>query len=218
VHGEHGNRPGVTLSRTPPACGRAGPPASDASVLSAFGLLPRHAPSLPTGARSTQLNGWRYRRSPSHGPCKSRRPGSHRLRAGHRLARTRALARLYHGVTTRSPAFDATQLLTTLQQRPPAGLPAGASGSSPWSPPDAIRAPFPCPSPRRSSANAAQGGLTPAPIGRRRRAIVLHLSHSTASEVVSYMTPLQRSWRTAVPNPGLGSAEQYGAGCAHTTP
>ena len=31
-------------------------------------------------------------------------------------------------------------------------------------------APFPCRSPRRSSANAAQGGLAPAPAGRRRRA------------------------------------------------
>ena len=31
-------------------------------------------------------------------------------------------------------------------------------------------APFPCRSPRRSSANAAQGGLAPAPEGRRRRA------------------------------------------------
>src|SRR5206468_929079 len=31
-------------------------------------------------------------------------------------------------------------------------------------------APSPCRSPRRSSANAAQGGLTPPPEGRRRRA------------------------------------------------
>jgi hypothetical protein len=31
-------------------------------------------------------------------------------------------------------------------------------------------APFPCRSPRRSSANAAQGGLAPAPEGRHRRA------------------------------------------------
>src|SRR5688500_17121078 len=54
---------------------------------------------------------------------------------------------------------------------PHPGLPERAlSGTSSWSPPDASSAPSPCRSPRRSSANAAQGGLTPPPEGRRRRA------------------------------------------------
>jgi hypothetical protein len=46
------------------------------------------------------------------------------------------------------------------------------------SPPDASRAPFPHRSPRRSSANAACGGLKPPTAGRLRRAN-LHLLHST---------------------------------------
>ena len=57
------------------------------------------------------------------------------------------------------------------------GLPGSAlssrrvnSLSSPSSPPDASSAPFPHRSPRRSSANAACGGLKPSPIGRSRRA------------------------------------------------
>src|SRR6266498_3140258 len=48
------------------------------------------------------------------------------------------------------------------------------------SPPDASRAPFPHRSPRRSSANAACGGLKPPPAGRLRRAF-LHLPHSITS-------------------------------------
>src|SRR6266542_1565093 len=55
------------------------------------------------------------------------------------------------------------------------------SRSSPRSPPDASRAPFPPRSPRRSSANAAGGGLRPSPIEQSRRASILHLLSSTAS-------------------------------------
>src|ERR1035437_7700767 len=47
-------------------------------------------------------------------------------------------------------------------------------------------APFPCRSPRRSSANAAHGGLEPPAVERFRRAY-LHLSHSTASRSLDYM-------------------------------
>ncbi len=42
--------------------------------------------------------------------------------------------------------------------------------SSSWSPPDTSPVPFPHRSPRRSSANAACGGLEPPPEGRLRRA------------------------------------------------
>jgi hypothetical protein len=67
------------------------------------------------------------------------------------------------------------------------------SGASSWSPPDASRAPFPCRSPRRSSANAAQGGLTPAPVDRRRKAIHLPSLTQHRDRKVSYMTLLPRS-------------------------
>ena len=58
-------------------------------------------------------------------------------------------------------------------------------------------APFPHRSPRRSSANAACGGLEPPPEGRLRRAC-LHLSHSTDSRRLTYLikTSVRRSWRT----------------------
>src|SRR5664279_4114267 len=46
---------------------------------------------------------------------------------------------------------------------------------------------FPSRSPRRSSANAAHGGLEPPAVERFRRAY-LHLSHSTASRSLDYMT------------------------------
>jgi hypothetical protein len=63
---------------------RAGPPASAASVLNAFGVT-ASARSL---SRSWDLRSQSpYRRSPSHVPCKSRRSGSRRLYAGHRLAK-----------------------------------------------------------------------------------------------------------------------------------
>ena len=52
--------------------------------------------------------------------------------------------------------------------------------SSPWSPPDTSRVPFPHRSPRRSSANAACGGLKPPPDRRLRRAN-LHLLQNTDS-------------------------------------
>ena len=57
---------------------------------------PRYSvPTVSASARSlsgpggctSPMNGPRYRRSPSHVPCKSRRSGSRRLYAGHRLAK-----------------------------------------------------------------------------------------------------------------------------------
>ena len=61
--------------------------------------------------------------------------------------------------------------------------------SSSWSPPGTPPVPFPHRSPRRSSANAACGGLKPPPEGRLRRAY-LHLSHSTDSRR-SHLPPHQ---------------------------
>ena len=68
-------------------------------------LLSRHTPrrySAPCGSSAwgppcRGLPRRRYRGVPSHVPRDSRRPGSRRLHAGHRLANTRAPARLIPG-------------------------------------------------------------------------------------------------------------------------
>src|SRR5829696_2493735 len=65
------------------------------------------------------------------------------------------------------PGFDATCLSVRHVNGDPSS--EGCAPSS-WSPPDASRAPFPPRSPRRSSTNAAGGGLKPPPAGRLRRA------------------------------------------------
>jgi hypothetical protein len=88
--------------------------------------------------------------------------------------------------------FDANWLNYDASTATPEELVPWRSGTSSWSLPDASSAPFPCRSPRRSSANAAQGGLAPAPVGRRWRAN-LHLSHSTASKGAPTWLLLQRS-------------------------
>ena len=67
-----------------------------------------------------------------HDLCESSRPGSRRLRAGHRLANQRAPARLLPG-QLKTPGFDVTFPVTTRHQRPPS---EGCAPSS-WSPPDA---------------------------------------------------------------------------------
>jgi hypothetical protein len=83
------------------------------------------------------------------------------------------------------PGFDATCLRNDTSTATP---PARDCAPSSWSPPGASRAPFPPRSPRRSSANAAGGGLKPPPAGRLRRAN-LHLLHSTASTSSPYIEP-----------------------------
>jgi hypothetical protein len=76
-----------------------------------------------------------FRRSPSHVPCQSRRPGSRRLHAGHRLAREQP-----------DPRFrchlDCANDASTAHAHPENPGP-GASGTSSWSPPDASTAPSP---------------------------------------------------------------------------
>ena len=146
-------------------------------------FLPRHAPSRDLGGLRPRTP---YRRSPSHVPCKSRRPGSRRLYAGHRLANTRAPARLISKGKTGPPILMSTEnpfdaSTTTPNQKQPW---PGDSGTSSWSPPDAIKSRrIPDRSPRRSSANAASGWFSARP--RRTDAgapTSLHLSHSTAYE------------------------------------
>ena len=86
-------------------------------VLSASGFRRWHAPSCDLGGLRPRT---RFRRSPSHVPCQSRRPGSRRLHAGHHLASNRDTRQAHHGRTARPPAFDATSIvLTTPQQRTP---------------------------------------------------------------------------------------------------
>ena len=77
----------------------------------------RHAPSRDLGGLRPRSP---YRRSLSHVPCQSRRPGSRRLHAGHRLASNRDARQAHHERTARPLAFDATSIfLTTPQQRTP---------------------------------------------------------------------------------------------------
>src|SRR3954447_24558952 len=90
-----------------------------------YGPVRQRAPprySVPPGAArwqapSRDLGGLRprspHRRSPSHVPCKSRRPGSRRLHAGHRLASHRDTRQAHHRRTARPPAFDATSITLT---------------------------------------------------------------------------------------------------------
>jgi hypothetical protein len=92
----------------------------------------------------------------------------------------------------RHPVLMPSTWVTTRQQRSP----HGDCAPSFQSPPDASRAPFPHRSPRRSSANAACGGLKPPTAGRLRRAN-LHLLHNTISEVLTYkQNSLPCSWQT----------------------
>ncbi len=114
---------------------RAGPPARSAPVLSPSRFI-RSGRSL-----SPPLLGRQCRSVPSHVPCKTSRPGSRHLRAGHRLASRRAPARLIPGsiANTRFRChFDFnndTSAVVHLR-------------SSSRSPPNASRAPFPHRSPR----------------------------------------------------------------------
>ena len=99
---------------------------------------------LPLATLEAYDPGRQYRRSPSHVPCKSRRPGSRRLHAGHRLASHRDTRQAHPGRTARPPGFDATSIdandASTAHPTPVPG--AGPSGTSSWSPPDASKRAF----------------------------------------------------------------------------
>jgi hypothetical protein len=56
---------------------------------------------------------------PSHVPCKSRRPGSRRLHAGHHLARKADTRQTLPGLTYYTPVLMSPYLLTTHPQRSP---------------------------------------------------------------------------------------------------
>ena len=134
-------------------------------VLNAFGLLPRHAPSRDLGAYDpgrridARLLTFRARAAdqdhaaytpgttwPTLGsPPSSSRRACNDLRFRCRLRNSRRF-------TSAHPTRRAL-----LERLPDPHLTRS-------------NAPSPCRSPRRSSANAAQGGLAPAPEGRRRRA------------------------------------------------
>src|SRR5205823_3006626 len=68
--------------------------------------------------------------------------------------------------------------------------------SSPSSPPDASSAPFPHRSPRRSSANAACGGLKPPTAGRLRRAKTFISCTAPVKKFYLQTELLSRSWHT----------------------
>jgi hypothetical protein len=70
------------------------------------------APSRPGKKKSPE----QYRHPPSRVPCESRRPGSRRLHAGHRLASKRVSARLIPELLG-CPGSDATYLVSTRHQR-----------------------------------------------------------------------------------------------------
>ena len=128
---------------------------------------------------------------PSHVPRRSRRPGSRRLHAGHRLASQRAPARLIPGQKV-TPGSDATYSVTTRQQRfACARLP----GPHPTSfhgrllriaHHDTVTGPAAC------------GGLKPPPVRRLRRAITFiscAARHSTRASPTR-ASGLPPSWRT----------------------
>ncbi len=91
------------------------------------------APSVSASARSLSRSPGHmapdglYRRSPSHVPCKSRRPGSRRLYAGHRLAHTRAPARLISEGAPEPPiSMSSTELRRLNSDTRPGDLPGRA--------------------------------------------------------------------------------------------
>jgi hypothetical protein len=168
---------------------------SAASVLTAFGSPPRHAPSR-------DLQGLRprsqHRRPPSHVPCQSRRPGSRRLHAGHHLASNRDTRQAYRERTARPPGFRCQPRLCSrrLNSARPPGLPRRT-----------LLERLPGPHLTRSSApfslsltttvfsqrSTGRFGASP-PKGDAGGPQSLHLQHSTAyTKIASTSILLQRS-------------------------
>ena len=75
--------------------------------------------TLPLATLEAYDPGRRYQRSPSHVPCKSRRPGSRRLYAGHHLARTRDTRQTQSQGTERPPVSMPFASSRRLKQRTP---------------------------------------------------------------------------------------------------
>jgi hypothetical protein len=116
---------------------RAGPPASAATGTQCLLFCRWHSLSRPA---PVERPGPPYRRSPSPVRCKSRRPGSRRLHAGHHLASNRDTRQAPSPEHSQIPSFRchldfATDASTA---HPHQGLPRPeASGTCSWSPPDA---------------------------------------------------------------------------------
>jgi hypothetical protein len=149
--------------------------------------------SLPCGSTAWQAPSHhpptrerQCRNAPSHVPCRSSRPDSRRLHAGHHLANQRSPARLIPGVPT-AARFRCHLLSYDTSTAIPENEDCAPSFRSP---PDASRAPFPHRSPRRSSANAACGGLKPPTAGRLRRAKPSSPAQHHVKKFYLHRTPL----------------------------
>ena len=159
---------------------RAGPPAGPATVLT---------PALRTGYSLSppgNPNG-QCRIRPSPVPCRSRRPGSRRLHAGHRLASQRAPARLIPGSWVH-PGFGVTCVVfdtsTAIRSRSPSR-----------SPPDTSRVPFPHRSPRSRHRSRSMWRFEASP----RRA-----TPKGQQSLISCTTPLQQALPTSNSPPRSG--------------
>src|SRR4051812_37315247 len=123
--------------------------------------------------------------APSPVPFGRGRSGSRRLHAGHRLANTRAPARLIPGANSKTPVLMSSVFVSTRQQRF-----ACARLPDPYLTPHGRL--FLDRSPQQSSANAARGGLKPPPVGRLRRACLHHpnsTNYSASDHLPIHRTP-----------------------------
>ena len=121
---------------------------------------PRQAWATPS--RPLENPNETYRVRPSPVPCKSRRPGSRRLHAGHHLANQRAPARLIPG-SFPHPGFDVTCIYFDTST-------ANRLRSPSRSPPDTSCVPFPHRSPRSRHRFRSMWWFEASPAGRLRRA------------------------------------------------
>ena len=140
---------------------------------------------LPLAIRHTRER--QCRDTPSHVPCRTSRPGSRRLHAGHRLARKADTRQTHPGLTYYTPVLMSPYCVTTQPQRSPK-----------------TRTAHRLPDPHlthlvRLFHIAHHDGLQPTqhvvvcrhpPHGRRRRANNLHLLHSTMLESPYLQTEL----------------------------
>jgi len=124
---------------------------------------------------------------PSPVPCRSRRPGSRRLHAGHHLARQRAPARLVPG-SVRHPGFDVICFFFDTST-------ANRLRSPSRSPPDASCAPFPHRSPRSRHRSRSMWWFEASP----RRA-----TPKGRQSFISCTAPHQQALPTSSPLPRSG--------------
>jgi hypothetical protein len=140
---------------------------------------------FPLGSLPLATSKQQFRDALSHVPRKSSRSGSRRLYAGHHLASKRAPARLIPGPDTKPWFRCHLSYIDTSTANPKKGLlvqrlpdPHLTSRNGRL---------FPHRSPRQSSANAAEGGLTSPPRRATPEGQLLHLSRSTTSRNLAYI-------------------------------